>query len=285
MSELKNVEFQVRDYDLALTLDSGQTFRWTETPVGWEGVISGRWIRLRQVSPQLIRASLSDADDDWSWLKDYLQLDFPYHEMLENFPADPHLSRAIEACSGLRLLRQDPWETLASFICSSTKQIVQIRQIVELLSRRLGGPVQSVQGNSFSFPSVEQVATAPLSLLLECKLGFRARYLKETAEMILGDKIDLKNLGELSTEEAREKLMQFPGVGRKVADCVLLFGYGFQDAFPIDVWIIKALQRLYFPRRKKNLIQLQRFSARHFGPHAGYAQQFLFHYMRVVASV
>ena len=111
-------------------------------------------------------------------------------------------------------------------------------------------------------------------------MGFRAPYLLATARLIAGGQFDLARLQALPVEVARAELMQLPGVGRKIADCVLLFAYGFESAFPVDVWVMKALRQLYFPRRKASLQRLHRFAATHFGPRAGYAQQYLFHYMR-----
>jgi len=179
-------------------------------------------------------------------------------------------------------LRQEPWECLASFICSSTKQIVQIEQIVALLCRRFGQPlpVAAEAGPAWAFPTVERLAAASEADLRECKLGFRAAYLSGAARKLAAGEVDLSRLGAMPLEEARAALLALPGVGVKIADCVLLFAYGFQQAFPVDVWIIKALRQLYFPKRHPKLPRLRRFSQTHFGPYAGYAQQYLFHYMR-----
>jgi N-glycosylase/DNA lyase len=189
---------------------------------------------------------------------------------------------AIGACRGLRLLRQDPWECLASFICSSTKQIVQIQQIVSLLCERYGEEVATPPNRSGarSFPSAMSLAKATETELRACKMGFRAPYLLKAAQQVCHGELDLASLQEMPVELARERLMRLPGVGRKIADCVLLFAYGFQSAFPVDVWVIKALRQLYFRRRRVNLKRLQRFSAEYFGPYGGYAQQYLFHYAR-----
>ena len=131
-----------------------------------------------------------------------------------------------------------------------------------------------------SFPSPERLATATEAGLRACKMGFRAPYLLATARAVAGGQFDLGRLQRLPPEAARGELMHLPGVGRKVADCVLLFAYGFQSAFPMDVWVMRALRQLYFPRRRLSPQRLHRFAAAHFGPHAGYAQQYLFHYMR-----
>jgi N-glycosylase/DNA lyase len=314
---LSQAAFPVKNYDLALTLASGQAFRWRRNGDTWEGVIGSRWVRLRQ-EPGCIRAETADSmvgtpppakraadnlfrlcgvqsaqradpatpdaspGDDWQWLRHYLQTEVDLEGILAAFPDDPPMREAVAACRGLRLLRQEPWECLASFILSSTKQIVQIEQIVGLLCRRFGPafPVLPGMNCAGAFPTVERLAAASEAELRECKMGFRAPYLSGTARKLAAGEVDLSRLGQWPLEEARAALLTLPGVGIKIADCVLLFAYGFQEAFPVDVWIIKALQQLYFPKRRPNLPRLRHFSRSHFGPYGGYAQQYLFHYMR-----
>ena len=272
--------FPLRDYDVAATLTSGQAFRWKQIGEAHEGIIGNRWVQLH-VRQDRLHATTTARVDDWSWLTDYLQLAVDLPAVLRSFPDDAPLRAATTACPGLRLLRQDHWECLASFILSSTKQIVQIQQCVALLCERFGEPIAGPDGEGrFSFPSFTRLAAASEAELRACKLGFRAKYLRGTAQMLADGEVALAALAELSTAEARAQLMRFPGVGRKIADCVLLFAYGRQDAFPVDVWVLKALRTLYFPNRRPTLRRLQHFAATHFGPNAGYAQQYLFHYVR-----
>jgi N-glycosylase/DNA lyase len=271
-----------RDYDLAGTLTSGQAFRWRERDGGWEGVIHDRWVRLRQRDDG-IAAQTAAPQKDWRWLSDYLQANLDLDAVLRTFPDDDPMRASIAACRGLRLLRQDPWECLASFILSSTKQIVQIQQIVGLLCERFGTPVATLSGTepAQSFPSAERLAAASEAELRACKMGFRAPNLLATARRIAGGEIDLDALPTCGIDEARERLIQLTGVGPKIANCVLLFACGFPQAFPVDVWVMKALRQLYFPKRPPSPKRLRRFVATHFGPNAGYAQQYLFHYMRL----
>jgi N-glycosylase/DNA lyase len=275
------VFFKVAHYDLAATLSSGQAFRWTFQDGAWEGVLGSHWVRLTS-PPGGIHAQTPNAISDWDWLADYLQVAVDLGRISAQFPSDDAMRQALSSCYGLRLLRQDPWECLASFILSSTKQIVQIRQIVSLLCARFGDPVR-VPGRRpvcHSFPSAERLAQATDLELRACKMGFRAPYLLGTAQAVAAGELNLASLAIMTTEQARAELLKLPGVGRKIADCVLLFAYGFQDAFPVDVWVSKALRELYFKRRKVPAKRLQRFTQTHFGPYAGYAQQYLFHYMR-----
>jgi N-glycosylase/DNA lyase len=277
--------FVLRDYDLAATLSSGQAFRWEWQAPHWVGVIGSRWVRLRQ-APGSLTAQTAQPVPDWDWLTHYLQLEVDLHEVVRAFPDDEPMRAAVAACRGLRLLRQDPWECLASFILSSTKQIVQIRQIIACLCERYGEPLVVGPGSraACAFPSPARLARATEADLRACKMGFRAPYLRETAGLIAGGQFDLGRVQQLPLEIARAELMQLPGVGRKIADCVLLFAYGFESAFPVDVWVMKALRQLYFPRRRVAARRLHRFAAEHFGPRAGYAQQYLFHYMRVAGG-
>jgi N-glycosylase/DNA lyase len=230
-----------RDYDLAATLACGQAFRWRETTSGWEGVIGGRWVRLRSDSDVII-AETSAPPADWRWLTDYLQTKLDLAAVLATFPDDAPLRASAAACRGLRLLRQEPWECLASFILSSTKQIVQIQQIVELLCERFGEPVEAPSDSVLrhAFPSAENIAATTEAKLRDCKMGFRAPSLLAAARAVDSGKLDLEALRHLSVEEAREQLTSLRGVGPKIANCVLLFAYGFQQAFPVDVWVMKA---------------------------------------------
>jgi N-glycosylase/DNA lyase len=276
-----SVTFQIRDYDLTATLESGQAFRWNLVDGGWTGVIGNHWVRLQGDRFSII-AQAAEPVSDWGWLANYLQLNLDLGSVITTFPDDEPMRTAVLACRGLRLLRQDPWECLASFILSSTKQIVQIRQIISLLCERFGEPLPAAAGypQTFAFPSPARLARLMESELRACKMGFRAPYLLETARIVAEGKLDLERLRALPVEIARDELIKLPGVGRKIADCVLLFAYGFQSAFPVDVWVIKALQKLYFPKRRASAKRLRHFSETHFGPNAGYAQQYLFHYMR-----
>jgi len=271
----------VRDYNLAATLTSGQAFRWRAVGEAWEGVIGPHWVRL-SARPNAILAETAERMNDWTWLKVYLQTDIELEAILASFPQDEAMRASVAACHGLRLLRQEPWECLASFILSSTKQIVQIQQIVASLCGCFGTELPVPVGHEpvHGFPSAERLALASEAELRACKMGFRAPNLLKSARMIAAGEVDLARVKRLDIEEARHQLLRLPGVGNKIANCVLLFAYGFQQAFPVDVWVMKALRQLYFPRRRPTAKRLLQFTQTYFGPNAGYAQQYLFHYMR-----
>ncbi len=267
--------------DLEATLEGGQAFRWRHIDGGWEGVLGDRWVRLHTEAGVLVAETATDPGDG-AWLRHYLGLDDDLEAIVRTFPDDPPLRAAVQACPGLRLLRQDPWECLASFILSSTKQIIQIQHCVALLCDAFGNPIPGPANapSARAFPTATQLASVPESRLRECKLGFRARYLSAAAQEVGAGRLDLEALRGLSTTEARDQLTRLPGVGPKIANCVLLFAYGRQDAFPVDVWVLRALRQLYFPRRRPKPRTLLRFTETHFGPNAGYAQQYLFHFIR-----
>ena len=269
--------FNAPDYNLAATLTSGQAFRWRDVDGAWENVLVGRWVRLTS-DGKTITARVARPISNWQWMRDYLQLDLDIQTIYDGFPADdPHLAAARRTCLGLRLLQQDPWETLAGFICSSNKQIVQIEQIIGEVCTRFGKPAHA---GWHTFPKAEWIAACTEDELLACRMGYRAKYLLGSAQMISRGELNLGSLRTMHYAQAREEIQRLPGIGPKVADCILLFGYGFTEAFPIDTWIIKALHQLYFPRRKPTPKRLHSFIQKHFAPHHGYAQQYLFHHVR-----
>lgn len=277
MGSSATATFVVCDYDLAATLSSGQAFRWREVDGAWENVLAGRWVRLTS-DGKTIAARVARPIRNWQWMRDYLQLDLDIQTIYDGFPAgDPHLAAARRTCLGLRLLQQDPWETLAGFICSSNKQIVQIQQIIADLCDRFGEPIHE---GWQTFPTAERLASLTEADLRDCRMGYRAKYLHATATMIAAGEIDLPAIAALDYPAALVELQRLPGIGPKVADCILLFAYAHPQAFPLDTWIIKALRQLYFPRRNPTPKQLRAFIQKHFAPHHGYAQQYLFHHVR-----
>ena len=277
MGSSATATFVVSDYDLAATLSSGQAFRWREVDGTWENVLAGRWVRLTS-DGKTIAARVTRPISNWQWLREYLQVDLDLQSIYDGFPSDdPHLAAARRTCGGLRLLKQDPWETLAGFICSSNKQIVQIQQIIGEVCERFGDPVRN---GWYTFPTAARLASLTEADLRDCRMGYRAKYLHATATMIAAGEIDLPAIAVLDYESAKAELQRLPGIGPKVADCILLFAYAHPQAFPLDTWIIKALRQLYFPRRNPTPKQLRAFIQKHFAPHHGYAQQYLFHHVR-----
>jgi N-glycosylase/DNA lyase len=266
---------------LAEVLDGGQAFRWTRLPEGvWQGVWSGCVARLKggaggglQWSAPRALAGAVAAE-----LPRYLAASVDFAQLADGLPwrSDPHLARCLAEFPGLRLLRQPLGETLLGFLCSATKQIVQIRQMVELLARRHG---REIAPGLCRLPTWAELAAVSEEDLRACRLGFRARYVRQTAQFLAARAGWLEQAAALPYAEAKARLRELPGVGGKVADCILLFGAGRLEAFPVDVWVLKAMTMRYgldgwTPQ------QVAHFGRTHFGPHAGLAQQYLFAWER-----
>lgn len=269
-------------YDAETTLvHSGQAFGW-QTIDGWiYGMLAGHVYKLRSVSGGVEWGCSGDLAEAGGDLRGFLCGDESLESIIKSFPEDDYLRAAVQFAPGLRLVRQDPWECLASFLISPLKQIAQIKAVLHSLRRGMGTPVSS-DGHIFhSFPDAGQIARVGEEALRLHKMGFRARNLLGTARQIDRGDVSLVQIAQMDYPRAKEELCKLRGVGPKVADCVLLFAYGRQEAFPIDVWIERVLHRLYFPRaRKLHRDRLERFAAKYFPPHGGYAQQYLFHYIR-----
>ena len=266
---------------LAEVLDGGQTFRWVRTLDGlWQGVWSDCVARLKPVDRGGLAWSAPQdiADAVGRKLPGYLAATVDFARVADGLPwrSDLHLARCLEAFRGLRLLRQPLGETLLGFLCSATKQIAQIKQIVALLAQRHG---RELAAGIHRLPTWAELAAVSEEDLRACLLGFRARYVQQTARLLSERPGWLDQIEQLPYAEAKERLRELPGVGEKVADCVLLFGAGRLEAFPVDVWIIKAMETRYglegwTPQ------QIARFGRVHFGPFAGLAQQYLFAWER-----
>lgn len=275
------------------TLLGGQAFRWSEEP---PGVFTGTWachhaqLRLDTAGVLEFRSPVSPDETGEGRapdpalqvaLGDYLAVATDWPALTDALPwrSDAVLHAAIHAFPGLRILRQPFWETLLGFLCSSNKQILQIRQMCEALARNFGNLLHPATG-VYALPRPEQLAELELEALLACGLGYRAKYIRKSARILARDPAAWENSDARPPyPEAHARLVRLPGVGPKVADCVLLFGAGYLEAFPMDTWVHQILDEVYHlqefnPRQKRH------FAVTHFGPHAGLAQQFLFSHAR-----
>jgi N-glycosylase/DNA lyase len=293
------------DVVLAEILDGGQAFRWNrlhspEAEPVWMGAWAGHVAQIRRCDSGTVewRAPTAVASDALPSLQQYfgLERDFAAHTDALPWRTDAHLARCIAAFPGLRILRQPFGETLLGFLCSATKQIVQIKQMLALLAERHGAEISGDRARPLGAPNNErtaqrsvptfhrlptwpELALIPEEKLRACLLGFRARYIAETARFLAAHPGWLEETETLPYAVAKERLCSLPGVGEKVADCVLLFGAGRLEAFPVDVWILKTMARRYGLEGWKPA-QIAQFGRAHFGPLAGLAQQFLFAWER-----
>jgi len=275
------VTLTVQRFDLAATLASGQVFHWRPVDGGFLGLIDTTPVFLRQPTPDRLEINGHGAA---VLAAHYLALDHDSEAIVSTFPADDAtLAAAVAYAPGLRLIRQPAWECLATFITSSLKQVPHIARLSHTLRGRFGKPVDFDGLTLHTYPSPAALAAVGEAALRQCGLGYRAAYLAATARLVDSGALDLGFLTDpcVPDDEALRRLTQAPGVGPKIASCVLLFAGQRLGFFPIDVWIERALRERYFPRRRKFPAGfLARFAHQHFGPYRGYAQQFLFHHAR-----
>lgn len=261
------MQIKAEDFNLEATLDSGQVFGFKKDAEGvYEGVIAGHPARLWQIHDQLnVQSAIPEEA-----LINYFDLQRNLAPVYELMRQDEKLAAAAENLRGLRLIRQNSWEALACFIISSNNNVKRIRHIWNNLSSRLSE-------NKNTFPSVANIAKCHERTLRELGLGYRAPFLSRTARLVSKNETTLDAIRQAEYEEARERVIQFPGVGPKVADCVLLYGFQKHEAFPVDVWILRVMRKLYFRNRKVSEEKVRQFGMKRWGKNAGYIQQYLFH--------
>ncbi len=282
----------LEEFNLDYCLDSAQCFSWNRINfnggLAWKGVLNESEVVVRQLPDALQVYGDATAGN----IARFFSLDsreFRFADVIKSLVIesenDEVLVTALNAFPGLRILRQPAWETIACFISSQNSNVAMIRERVNLLAAKFGNRV----GNSYIFPSPSIVASASLSDLLTCKMGYRAPFLKEAAELITRGDFDISELQRMSFEKARQALLELPGVGPKVADCVCLFGLGHLNSFPVDTHVFQVLNEFYNAelrnlqgdKRSLSYDDLASFGSRKFGAYCGYGQQYLFHLHRV----
>ena len=272
---MKEYSLPARGFRPDDTLPAGQTFCWSKDPDGvWHGWIDQTPVRLRLRQDRLlVRTSSVSAERIRSCFRLGRN---EYRQVLARLPSDPHLDAALAATPGLRCVREPWWECTANFICSSLKQIPHIAALNRALRERLD------DHSDGTFPGPDRIARAGEARLRALGLGFRARSLHRTASTISAGRFSWHDLERLDTPAAAEHLQQLPGIGPKIAHCILLHAADRLDAFPVDVWVSRLLHTLYFPKRRKPLgwRDIETFSRERFGPVRGVAQLHLFHWFR-----
>jgi len=286
-------------FDLKGTLESGQVFHWVELEQGrFRGSIDAQVYTIEQHGEMLqvtpgaaaennaaSKASLPETHavhaTHAARVARYFALDHPLEAIYASFPREMAMNEATAFCHGIRIIRQPAWECLATFITSSMKQVKHIQQMSHAIRQRYGTPIGAIGEGVALYPTAARLAGADETGLRECGLGFRAKSLLGAARAVAEGGADLEAIAHLPDAEALAALCRIPGVGEKIANCVLLFAYERIRAFPIDVWIDRALRHHYFAGKRKVTPQrLAAFAASHFGPYGGYAQQYLFHHSR-----
>lgn len=251
--------------DLELTLDCGQAFRWEkQNDSSWSGVAEGVFLNIKKEGDAFILKNTSKADFENVW-RNYFDFDRNYAEICDRLRQDDLLKCTVDEYYGIRILNQDSWEALCSFVISQQNNIKRIKGIIDRLCRAYG---DEVADGWYSFPSAQRLSSLSVEDFEKLGTGYRAKYLERLAKDVAQGRIDLSSIKQLSLEQARKKLLEIYGVGVKVADCALLFGFGFYDAFPVDVWMKRVMQ--YYPDGLPEC----------FDGIGGIAQQYLFHWAR-----
>ena len=259
----------ISDFDLSRIFECGQCFRWKRDECGaYTGVAYGHAARVHQIGDKVF-LSCSDAEFEIIW-RNYFDLDRDYRFIRQQLCIDDFMKRATAFGAGIRILRQDKWEALCSFIISQNNNISRIKSIIDTLCREFGEIIPFGEKILYTFPSVEKIASVGIEKLGVINCGYRTKYIADAAGKVADGKIDLDALAEYSPDATRAALKSIHGVGDKVADCVMLFGLQKLDAFPVDVWMKRAVAMNYGPD----------FTPEIFSPYAGLAQQYIFHYVR-----
>ena len=269
--ENETVIRNVKNFDIKQIFECGQAFRFDPAPSGgYEGVAFGRYLHVRDADGGVsINASQAEFDAVW---RDYFDLDRDYGKIIEALSHDEVMRAAASYGSGIRVLNQDTFECLVSFIISQSNNIPRIKGIIGRLCESFGERITSPDGRAFyTFPTLERLSGVSAADLGVIRAGFRAKYIKDAVDKVCRGDVDLAKLKKIDVAAGREELKKIYGVGDKVANCVLLFGAGKADAFPVDTWIKKAIAKFYEGRD---------FDPASLGPYCGLAQQYLFYYAR-----
>lgn len=250
--------------NIPLCLDCGQAFRWRETENGiWQGIASGRFLRIKQEENTVTFFDTKQEDFDSLWVK-YFDLDRDYGKIISSY-TEENLITACKAYPGIRILKQDEWEAICSFIISANNNIPRIKGIIERLCENFG---EEIDGG-YTFPQPEKLANLEPEDLSIIRSGFRAKYIIDAARKISSGEVDLEKVKTMDFETAKSELLKIKGVGEKVAQCALLYGFGRMEAFPVDVWVKRIVAELY-PDGLPECIKGTE----------GIAQQYLFHWRR-----
>ncbi len=267
--EIKEKDIIVSDcqcLDIELCLFCGQAFRWKKNEDGsFHGVVDGKVTDIIKTEDKIIFCNTSEEDFLSLWVN-YFDMETDYVKIVEGFYDDENIKAATEEFYGIRILHQKPWEALCSFIISQNNNIPRITGIIERLCEIFG---EKTGENDYTFPSYESLKNVTVEDLAVLRAGFRAKYIADAVEKLCSGEINLDKIKEMPIEEARTELMKIKGVGAKVAECTLLYGFGRKEAFPVDVWVKKIMAEIYpdgLPECTKGV--------------EGIAQQYLFHWRR-----
>ncbi len=273
---------EMSSFDLAQTLECGQCFHFERVDEeDYVLVAKGRMLHVAQNQGELVLYDTTEAEVENTW-RDYFDLDRDYDSIKDRLvKQDSRLSEPVEQMWGVRILNQDFFETLMSFIISQNKQIPHIKQIVAAISQEYGSNVGTFNDKEYyTFPSADMLDGAGVEDFRRLKAGFRAPYLADAIDSVRSGRVDEDRLRRASIHDCMGELMLVKGVGEKVANCVSLFSLGHREAFPVDVWIKRMMEQMYFDGADTPKPVIEQFATSHFGELGGYAQQYIFYFGR-----
>ena len=286
------MKYEVRNNDVVLTeyesfvvsqiLECGQCFRFEcISEENYVVTAFGRILNIYQDGNEIVFKNTTKEDFENIWIN-YFDLNRNYDEIKEKISrGDEIMKKAVEYAPGIRILNQDRFECLVSFIISQNNRIPMIKKVIANISEKYGELIGEFEGRKYyAFPTPEQLSKADEAGLMECKTGFRAKYIIDAVNRVLSGEINL-NADDMDTDSLREMLMKIKGVGPKVADCAMMFSFGRCETFPTDVWVRRIMSELYFDGREAGVKEIHAKADECFGEYAGYAQQYLFNYARL----
>jgi N-glycosylase/DNA lyase len=268
-------------FDAKHIFECGQCFRWKkEADNSYTGVAYGKVLNVKSDynNSTVVLNNTNRADFEEIWYN-YFDLGRDYGSIKEELSQDEILKGAIEYGKGIRILNQEPWEMLISFIISANNNIPRISKSIDVLSQVFGEAISYSDKTYYSFPSIDKLGQAELEQIDICRAGFRCKYIYQTAKMIRQGEVDLEAVSKRTTEDAKKELLRLTGVGPKVADCIMLFSMQKHDAYPVDVWVKRVTEHFYI-HKDVSMKRIQEFAKEKFGGLAGFAQQYLFYFAR-----
>lgn len=274
---IKNID----SFELKHVFECGQCFRWNKQDDGnFIGVAKGKILELSRKEDDLIIYNINEKEFHEGWF-DYFDLGRNYTEIKTKLSnEDEILKKAIPFGSGIRILNQDPFEIIISFIISANNRIPMIKRCIENISKNFGDPIEYKGKTYYSFPKIEQLKDATEEELRSMSTGFRAKYIKETVSKIYNKEFDINEAMKLDDNDCHKKLQELSGVGAKVSDCIMLFSMKKRSAFPVDVWVKRAMNVFYDAPENMSLNKIRNYAQNKFKDNAGIAQQYLFYYAR-----
>lgn len=269
----------IKDFDPTHTFMCGQCFRWDpESDGSYTGVAFSKAVNISCTGGNLTIKNITPDEFNSQW-KDYLDLDTDYNMIKTSLSGDDNVKKAMDFGWGIKILNQEIFECLISFIISTQNAIPRIKKIVSKLSEMYGTKTEFDGRTYYAFPTLSQLSDITEDDLAPLKAGYRVSYIVDALQKLKSGEVNLQNIKSMSYADAKKELMKIKGVGPKVADCVLLFSAGKKEAFPIDVWVKRTVQTLYLGENAKEK-EISAFANEHFGEFAGVAQQYLFYYAR-----